>query len=154
MVSSANNYHSASVAAIVRLKYTIALSATSNFLYNVVNVNLWAFTEAGLGIIVASVSALRPLLERWTKKNTSSGTPLPDWPGSSGQPASGKRYNKNDNYVALNYKKYVNSRGVGETKIESQANESDDRLPDDASDKALRDGIRVQQNYGVGIHSQ
>lgn len=121
-------------------------------------VNLWAFTEAGLGIIVASVSALRPLLDLWMKKGSNaSGTSLPDWTGrSGGGPSNGNRYSKNDNYVALNYKKkYLNSRGVPETTIESQANgSSDERLPDDASDKALRDGIRVQQDYGVGIHDR
>ncbi|KAK2763120.1 hypothetical protein FQN54_009755 [Arachnomyces sp. PD_36] len=142
----------ASIAAIVRLQYTIALSATSNFLYNVANVNLWAFTEAGLGIIVASISALRPLVDRWMKTRSSSGTPFSDWPNSAGPSAGNKRYSKNDNYISLNYKKKHLNSGGQETKIESQSNGSDDRLPDDASDKALRNGIRVQQDYGVGVH--
>jgi len=54
----------ASIAPIVRLSITVNLSATKDFLYNAMDVAVWAQAEIGLGIIVANLPALRPLLER------------------------------------------------------------------------------------------
>jgi hypothetical protein len=54
----------ASIAPLVRLSITVNLSATKNFLYNAMDVAAWAQAEIGIGIIVANLPALRPLLER------------------------------------------------------------------------------------------
>ena len=54
----------ASTAAIVRLTVTVNLSATTGFLYSAMPVAAWAQAELGLGVIVANLSALRPLLEK------------------------------------------------------------------------------------------
>lgn len=54
----------ASTAAIVRLTVTLNLSATTNFLYHSMPVAAWAHAELGLGVILANLSALRPLLEK------------------------------------------------------------------------------------------
>ncbi|KAH8601073.1 hypothetical protein B0O99DRAFT_491897, partial [Bisporella sp. PMI_857] len=55
----------AGVAAIIRIPYIRILSTGDEFLWNVVDVSLWSFVEAGLGIIAASASALRPLFKRF-----------------------------------------------------------------------------------------
>jgi len=54
----------ASTAAIVRLTVTLNLSATENFLYYAMPVAAWAHAELGLGVILANLPALRPLLEK------------------------------------------------------------------------------------------
>lgn len=54
----------ASVAPLVRLSITINLSATKDFLFNAMDVAAWAQAELGMGIIVANLPALRPLLEK------------------------------------------------------------------------------------------
>ena len=54
----------ASTAAIVRLTVTVNLSTTTGFLYSAMPVASWAQAELGLGVIVANLSALRPLLEK------------------------------------------------------------------------------------------
>lgn len=54
----------ASTAAIVRLTVTLNLSATTNFLYEAMPVAAWAHAELALGVILANMPALRPLLEK------------------------------------------------------------------------------------------
>lgn len=54
----------ASVAPLVRLSITVNLSATVDFLHNAMDVAAWAQAEIGMGIIVANLPALRPLLEK------------------------------------------------------------------------------------------
>jgi hypothetical protein len=53
----------ASTAAIVRLTVTLNLSATTDFLYCAMPVAAWAHAELGLGVILANLPALRPLVE-------------------------------------------------------------------------------------------
>jgi hypothetical protein len=54
----------ASTAAIVRLTVTLNLSATTDFLYYAMPVAAWAQVELALGVVLANLSALRPLLEK------------------------------------------------------------------------------------------
>jgi hypothetical protein len=54
----------ASTAAIVRLTVTLNLSATTDFLYFAMPVAAWAHAELGLGVILANLPALRPLVEK------------------------------------------------------------------------------------------
>jgi hypothetical protein len=54
----------ASAAVIVRLTVTLNLSATTDFLYYAMPVAAWAHAELGLGVALANLSALRPLLEK------------------------------------------------------------------------------------------
>jgi hypothetical protein len=54
----------ASTAAIVRLTVTLNLSATTGFLYFAMPVAAWAHAELGLGVILANLPALRPLVEK------------------------------------------------------------------------------------------
>jgi hypothetical protein len=54
----------ASTAAIVRLTVTLNLSASKDFLYYAMPVAAWAHAELGLGVILANLPALRPLLEK------------------------------------------------------------------------------------------
>ncbi|GKZ87426.1 hypothetical protein AnigIFM59636_003850 [Aspergillus niger] len=62
----------ASMSACVRLKYTVALTSQSNYLYSVTNVVIWGFTENALGMIVGNVATLRPLFRILRDRKTSS----------------------------------------------------------------------------------
>ena len=63
---------SASMSACVRLKYTVALTSQSNYLYSVTNVVIWGFAENALGMIVGNVATLRPLFRVLRDRKTSS----------------------------------------------------------------------------------
>jgi hypothetical protein len=51
----------ASLSACIRLKYTVNLNKTDDYLYSVSDVLIWGYAENGVGFIVGCVSALRPL---------------------------------------------------------------------------------------------
>jgi hypothetical protein len=55
----------ASVAALVRLKYLVAVNQQEDYTYTLGKLATWTYAEPGLGMIVGSLSALRPLVERW-----------------------------------------------------------------------------------------
>lgn len=50
----------ASACALVRLQYTIGLTATSDYLYHVSYVLLWAYAEVGVGMTAANCSVRPP----------------------------------------------------------------------------------------------
>ncbi|EOD44827.1 hypothetical protein UCRNP2_8462 [Neofusicoccum parvum UCRNP2] len=54
----------ASACALVRLQYTIGLTATSDYLYHVSYVLLWAYAEVGVGMTAANCSTLRPVFSK------------------------------------------------------------------------------------------
>ncbi|GKZ23581.1 hypothetical protein AbraCBS73388_010146 [Aspergillus brasiliensis] len=62
----------ASMSACVRLKYTVALTSQSDYLYSVTNVVIWGFAENALGMIVGNVATLRPLFRILRDRKTSS----------------------------------------------------------------------------------
>ncbi|KAH7034005.1 hypothetical protein B0J12DRAFT_789176 [Macrophomina phaseolina] len=54
----------ASVCALVRLQYTIGLTATEDYFYHISFVLLWAFAEVGVGMTAANCSTLRPIFSK------------------------------------------------------------------------------------------
>ncbi|KAJ5893714.1 hypothetical protein N7495_005405 [Penicillium taxi] len=52
----------ASLSACVRLKYTVALTQSNDYLYGIADVVIWGFAENAVGMIVGNVATLRPLL--------------------------------------------------------------------------------------------
>ncbi|GKZ27759.1 hypothetical protein AbraIFM66951_006602 [Aspergillus brasiliensis] len=62
----------ASMSACVRLKYTVALTSQSDYLYNVTDVVIWGFAENALGMIVGNFATLRPLFRILRDRKTSS----------------------------------------------------------------------------------
>ncbi|PWY82142.1 hypothetical protein BO70DRAFT_371111 [Aspergillus heteromorphus CBS 117.55] len=61
----------ASLSACVRLKYTVALTSQSDYLYGVANVVIWGFAENAIGMIVGNVATLRPLFRILRDRKTS-----------------------------------------------------------------------------------
>lgn len=51
----------ASLSACIRLKYTVNLNNSDDYLYSVADVMIWGYAENGVGFIVGCVSTLRPL---------------------------------------------------------------------------------------------
>lgn len=54
----------ASLSACIRLKYTVNLNNSDDFLYGIGDVVIWGYAENGVGVIVGCVSTLRPLFRR------------------------------------------------------------------------------------------
>ncbi|KKY26997.1 putative cation-transporting atpase 4 [Phaeomoniella chlamydospora] len=53
----------ASISTIVRLKYLLAYTNVSDYLYGVANIALWSIVELGSGLIAGSMATLRPLFK-------------------------------------------------------------------------------------------
>lgn len=54
----------ASLSACIRLKYTVNLNNSHDFLYAIGDVVIWGYAENAIGLIVGCVSTLRPLFVR------------------------------------------------------------------------------------------
>lgn len=54
----------ASLSACIRLKYTVNLQNTSDYLYAISDVLLWGYAENGIGVIVGCIGTLRPLFRK------------------------------------------------------------------------------------------
>ncbi|KAK0661885.1 hypothetical protein DIS24_g2176 [Lasiodiplodia hormozganensis] len=51
----------ASICAIIRLAYTLALNSTEDYLFHVYGVTVWCFAEVGVALTVGCSSTLRPM---------------------------------------------------------------------------------------------
>ncbi|KAH6867874.1 hypothetical protein B0T10DRAFT_419268 [Thelonectria olida] len=65
--------HSASIVVIVRLPYVKYYTRLDNYLYNVANIVIWSIVESGIGIIASSLPALRRLVKKGLKVDSTSG---------------------------------------------------------------------------------
>ncbi|EKG16769.1 hypothetical protein MPH_05972 [Macrophomina phaseolina MS6] len=54
----------ASLSACIRLKYTVNLQNSEDYLYAVSDVLLWGYAENGIGVIVGCIGTLRPLFRK------------------------------------------------------------------------------------------
>ncbi|EME87043.1 uncharacterized protein MYCFIDRAFT_110806, partial [Pseudocercospora fijiensis CIRAD86] len=54
----------ASLSACIRLKYTVNLNSSDDYLFSVADVLIWGFAENGVGFIVGCISTLRPLFRK------------------------------------------------------------------------------------------
>ncbi|KAI7241592.1 hypothetical protein KC343_g1944 [Hortaea werneckii] len=61
----------ASLSACIRLKYTVNLNNSDDFLYGVGDVAIWGYAENATGVIVGCISTLRPLFQRLFKLGSS-----------------------------------------------------------------------------------
>ncbi|RAL07156.1 uncharacterized protein BO97DRAFT_266420 [Aspergillus homomorphus CBS 101889] len=61
----------ASMSACVRLKYTVAVTAQSDYLFGLANVVIWGFAENAIGMIVGNIATLRPLFRILRDRKTS-----------------------------------------------------------------------------------
>jgi len=63
----------ASLSACIRLKYTIALTSSTDYLYSIANVVVWGYAEVGIGFFVSCLATLRPLFKKVLQLSPSSG---------------------------------------------------------------------------------
>ncbi|KAI0143136.1 hypothetical protein GGR57DRAFT_518873 [Xylariaceae sp. FL1272] len=54
----------ASLSACVRLKYTVALTFSEDYLFAVSDIALWGYAENGLGVVVGCIATLKPLFRK------------------------------------------------------------------------------------------
>ncbi|KAJ5366760.1 hypothetical protein N7541_000701 [Penicillium brevicompactum] len=99
----------ASLSACVRLKYTVALTSQTNFLYAVADVVIWGFAENSIGMIVGNVATLRPLLRVLRDRNTSDYNTYNKSPGGfnsshrTGGMMGSRNYELSENVKGLNH---------------------------------------------------
>ncbi|KAK4495206.1 hypothetical protein PRZ48_013533 [Zasmidium cellare] len=54
----------ASLSACIRLKYTVNLNNSTDYLYSVGDVMIWGYAENGVGFVVGCIATLRPLFRK------------------------------------------------------------------------------------------
>jgi hypothetical protein len=136
---------------------TLNLSATTDFLYYAMPVAAWAQAELGLGVILANLPALRPLLEKiFSLRSTlrSSGKRITD-------PTSGENYHELEEGMKnrrSTHKGVMGSNKGTETRIYGgDLADSNSSLGDDVSTKRIvreesminANGIQVDRRVTV-----
>ncbi|CAK3773614.1 hypothetical protein DOTSEDRAFT_66792 [Lecanosticta acicola] len=117
----------ASLAACIRLKYTVNLNNSDDYLYAVSNVMIWGFAENGVGFVVGCIATLRPLFRRMFRLGGTDGSNIKldeasgeGYRGSAGMPppytGSGKRTGAKTTIVGSQLRK--GSDGSGSTSEE------------------------------------
>lgn len=54
----------ASLSACIRLKYTVNLNSSQDYIHGVGDIVIWGYAENGIGMVVGCLSTLRPLFRR------------------------------------------------------------------------------------------
>ncbi|GLI80731.1 hypothetical protein PoHVEF18_009088 [Penicillium ochrochloron] len=85
----------ASLSACIRLKYTVALTSQTDYLFEVANVVIWGFAENGIGMMVGNIATLRPLFRILRDGKTSSYNNYHKSPGLSGSRSGGNLFSRN-----------------------------------------------------------
>lgn len=70
---NAHPRHSASLSACIRLKYTVNLTSSEEYMYGLANIVIWGYAENGIGLFVGNLATLRPLFRTFLGLGTSSG---------------------------------------------------------------------------------
>ncbi|KAH8649914.1 hypothetical protein BX600DRAFT_517143 [Xylariales sp. PMI_506] len=78
----------ASLSACIRLKYTINLTNSDEYLYGLADIVLWGYAENGIGMLVGNIATLRPLLNNLLRLG---GSDAGTAPTSHVTPSSGLR---------------------------------------------------------------
>ncbi|KAF2635850.1 hypothetical protein P280DRAFT_553421 [Massarina eburnea CBS 473.64] len=63
-----------SLSGLIRMKYTVGLTSSHDYLYGVANILIWGYAEPALGMIVGNIATLRPLFRRVLHLDSSSST--------------------------------------------------------------------------------
>ncbi|KAF2846667.1 hypothetical protein T440DRAFT_541093 [Plenodomus tracheiphilus IPT5] len=71
-----------SVSGLVRMKYTVALTSSHDYVHGLANILIWGYAEPALGMLVGNIATLRPLFQRMLRlgsegsaQGRSNGTP-------------------------------------------------------------------------------
>ncbi|KAL1799703.1 hypothetical protein ACET3X_000045 [Alternaria dauci] len=93
-----------SISGLVRLKYTVGLTSSHDYLYGLANILIWGYAEPALGMLVGNIATLRPLFQRIlhlgsgsSQQPHSGGTPQ----GISGDGGRSHRYKPFDHELEL-----------------------------------------------------
>ncbi|KAF2646767.1 hypothetical protein P280DRAFT_486325 [Massarina eburnea CBS 473.64] len=144
----------ASIAPLVRLSYTVHLGMTEDFLFNAMDVASWAQAELGLGIIVANLPPLRPLLEKVLSLRST----LKSSDKRSKQKSTGDRYLELEEGVSTTSKKQkskISHKGP-QTRIYGGTGASNSSMEDDHSQKNIvpTSPTPEQQSDGIMVDRQ
>ncbi|KAI0161953.1 hypothetical protein GGR52DRAFT_146510 [Hypoxylon sp. FL1284] len=89
----------ASLSACIRLKYTVNLTNSEEYLFGLANIVIWGYAENGVGVFVGNLATLRPLFRRMLSLGGSDDSSKPNGYVASGLPSKAQHpYRSVDNY--------------------------------------------------------
>lgn len=151
----------ASLSACIRLKYTVNLNSSDDYLFSVADVLIWGFAENGVGFIVGCISTLRPLFRKMFHLGDStggSGMKLSEGYGHSYGNSRGRLENGHGSGFMDPPPAYSggNSKGKTKTAVTSSqlgrktsadsGTESEEYILQDMSGVDMRSGIQVSRS--------
>ncbi|KAK7518160.1 uncharacterized protein IWZ02DRAFT_311348 [Phyllosticta citriasiana] len=154
----------ASLSACIRLKYTVNLNNSTDYLYSVADIVTWGYGENGLGFIVGNVSTLRPLFRKLLhlggSDNDSKGGAMSN---SYGFPQGGRRTYKEFDYelegqpsgASSNADKFAavatqtQIRGGGRSESVSSDSESQKKILSGNQHQSMNQGIMVSHQVNI-----
>ncbi|KAK7928801.1 hypothetical protein PG985_005799 [Apiospora marii] len=74
----------ASLSACIRLKYTVNLTNSDDYLFGLCNIVIWGYAENGVGIFVGNLATLRPLFRKMLSLGGTDDSSKPTGYGASG----------------------------------------------------------------------
>ncbi|KAI4927831.1 hypothetical protein J4E85_006343 [Alternaria conjuncta] len=91
-----------SISGLVRLKYTVGLTSSHDYLYGLANILIWGYAEPALGMLVGNIATLRPLFQRLLHLGSSgSHQPRSGTPHGVSNPDRSHRYKPFDTELEL-----------------------------------------------------
>ncbi|OMP87738.1 hypothetical protein BK809_0007826 [Diplodia seriata] len=154
----------ASLSACIRLKYTVNLQNSNDYLYAISDILIWGYAENGIGVIVGCIGTLRPLFRKVLHLGSSNdgSTPM-KYGGASSKgnfPSNARRtYDKFDSQYELE-EGMAGASSSGSDKYAPQAHETEIRAgmarsgslrSDSDSQKQI---LEDSQGNGIMVHSQ
>ncbi|KAK7985135.1 hypothetical protein PG996_005622 [Apiospora saccharicola] len=91
----------ASLSACIRLKYTVNLTSSDDYLFGLCNIVIWGYAENGVGVFVGNLSTLRPLFRKMLSLGGTDESSKPTGYGgasAAGLPSTKHPYQSFDNY--------------------------------------------------------
>ncbi|KAK8016219.1 hypothetical protein PG993_014408 [Apiospora rasikravindrae] len=88
----------ASLSACIRLKYTVNLTNSDDYLFGLCNIVIWGYAENGVGVFVGNLSTLRPLFRKMLSLGGTDDSSKPTGYGASNIPNKQHPYQSFDNY--------------------------------------------------------
>ncbi|KAK8008778.1 hypothetical protein PG991_011329 [Apiospora marii] len=107
----------ASLSACIRLKYTVNLTNSDDYLFGLSNIVIWGYAENGVGVFVGNLSTLRPLFRKMLSLGGTDDSSKPTGYGASaaGLPSNKHPYQSFDNYEMRAGTSGTNGDGVTTT---------------------------------------
>ncbi|KAK6859984.1 hypothetical protein PG995_003620 [Apiospora arundinis] len=100
----------ASLSACIRLKYTVNLTNSNDYLFGLCNIVIWGYAENGVGVFVGNLATLRPLFRKMLSLGGTDDSSKPTGYGASGLGLPSKQHHPYQSFE--NYEMRSGERGM------------------------------------------